>query len=400
MADTLAPDTIAGAAPAAHPDAAPRGPLAGIRVVDLSRLAPGPYCTMLLADLGAEVIVVGGGRAGVAIPEFSRGKRHIALDLKAPEGRAALKALVKTADVLVEGFRPGVADRIGAGYAELSALNPRLVYCAVTGFGQTGPRALEAGHDITYLALAGVLGSMGPRNGPPEAPLNLVADFAGGSLIATIGILAAVIEAKASGKGQFIDAAMIDGALSLMAMHLPLWRTPHWPARGDGLLGGGAPFYRSYACADGGHVAVGALERGFFEALWRTLDLGEVPDHMRRDLWPMIERTLTETFARKPRDHWTALFAGTDACVAPVLDPEEIWDDPHITARHAGCGPNRVPAVPKLSRTPAVAHPADLTDQTGAVLAELGLSPEAIRAATAPDDPGARSGLSWPPELR
>ncbi|MFG1302319.1 CaiB/BaiF CoA-transferase family protein [Xanthobacter sp. V3C-3] len=400
MAETTAPDTIARAVPSAEPSAAPRGPLAGIRVVDLSRLAPGPYCTMLLADLGAEVIVVGGGRAGVAIPEFSRGKRHISLDLKAPEGRAALKALVQTADVLVEGFRPGVADRIGAGYAELSALNPRLVYCAVTGFGQTGPRALEAGHDITYLALAGVLGSMGPRNGPPEAPLNLVADFAGGSLVATIGILAAVIEAKASGKGQFIDAAMIDGALSLMAMHLPLWRTPHWPARGDGLLGGGAPFYRSYACADGRHVAVGALERGFFEALWRMLELGEVPDHMRRDLWPQIERTLAETFIRKPRDDWSALFAGTDACVAPVLDPDEIWDDPHITARHAGCGPNRVPAVPKLSRTPAVAHPADLSDQTGAVLAELGLSPGEIRAATAPDDPAARSGLSWPPELR
>jgi len=396
MAQTPAPDTLAGAAPSA----APRGPLAGIRVVDLSRLAPGPYCTMLLADLGAEVIVVGGGRAGVAIPEFSRGKRHISLDLKAPEGRAALKALVKTADVLVEGFRPGVADRIGAGYGELSALNPRLVYCAVTGFGQSGPRALEAGHDITYLALAGVLGSMGPRNAPPEAPLNLVADFAGGSLMATIGILAAVIEAKASGKGQFIDAAMIDGALSLMAMHLPLWRTPHWPARGDGLLGGGAPFYRSYACADGRHVAVGALERGFFEALWRTLELGEAPDHMRRELWPQIERTLAETFARKPRDAWSALFAGTDACVAPVLDPDEIWEDPHIAARHAGCGPSRVPAVPKLSRTPALAHPADLSDQTGAVLAELGLSRAEIRAATAPDDPAARSGLSWPPELR
>ncbi|MEP9353733.1 CaiB/BaiF CoA-transferase family protein [Xanthobacter sp. KR7-65] len=378
----------------------PRGPLSGIRVVDLSRLAPGPYCTMLLADLGAEVIVVGGGRAGVAIPEFSRGKTHIGLDLKAPAGRAALHALVKTADVLVEGFRPGVADRIGAGYAELSALNPRLVYCALTGFGQDGPRAKEAGHDITYLALSGVLGAMGPKDGPPEAPLNLVADFAGGSLMAAIGILAAVIEAKGSGKGQFIDAAMMDGSLSLMAMHWPLWRTPHWPARGDGLLGGGAPFYRSYACADGRFVAVGALERGFFESLWRTLGLGDPPDHMRRDLWPSIARTLAETFAGAPRDHWTALFAGTDACVAPVLAPDEVWSDPHVKARHPEAGAHAVPAVPRLSRTPAVAHALDLGDRTGEVLRAIGLSEGEIAAAAVPAEAGGRSGLDWPPELR
>lgn len=380
--------------------APPRGPLAGIRVVDLSRLAPGPYCTMLLADLGADVIVVGGGRAGVAIPEFSRGKTHIALDLKAPAGRAALHALVKTADVVVDGFRPGVADRIGAGYAELAALNPRLVYCALTGFGQDGPRAKEAGHDITYLALSGVLGALGPKDGPPEAPLNLVADFAGGSLMAAIGILAAVIEAKASGKGQFIDAAMMDGALSLMAMHWPLWKTPHWPARGDGLLGGGAPFYRSYECADGGHMAVGALERGFFEALWRTLDLGEVPDHMVRAEWPGIERTLAQTFARQPRDHWTALFAGTDACVAPVLAPDEVWSDPHVAARHPQAGPHSVPAVPRLSRTPAQAHPLDLADRTAEVLRGAGLSDAEISAAAAPAAGTGRSGLDWPPELR
>lgn len=378
----------------------PRGPLAGIRVVDLSRLAPGPYCTMLLADLGAEVIVVGGGRAGVAIPEFSRGKRHIALDLKAPEGRAALHALAKTADVVVDGFRPGVADRIGAGYQELSALNPRLVYCALTGFGQDGPRAKEAGHDITYLALSGVLGSLGPKGAPPEAPLNLVGDFAGGSLVAAIGILAAVIEAKGSGRGQFIDAAMMDGALSLMAMHLPLWRTPLWPERGDGLLGGGAPFYRTYACADGEFIAVGALERGFFEALWRTLELGEAPDHMDRANWPAIGRRLAATFASAPRAHWVALFAGTDACVAPVLGPEEVWSDPHVAARHPGCGPTRVPAVPRLSRTPAEARPLDLSDRTAEVLAELGFSDADARAATAPAEPEGRSGLSWPPELR
>lgn len=384
----------------APPAAAPQGPLAGIRVVDLSRLAPGPYCTMLLADLGAEVIVVGGGRAGVAIPELSRGKRFISLDLKAAEGRAALHALVKTADVLVEGFRPGVAARIGAGYEELSRLNPRLVYCSITGFGQDGPRALEAGHDITYLALSGVLGGLGPKDAPPVPPLNLVADFAGGSLMGALGILAAVIEAQRSGRGQFIDAAMVDGSLSLMAMHWPLWRTAHWPARGDGLLAGDKPFYRTYACADGRFIAVGALERGFFEALWRTLDLGEAPDHMSGANWPQIERQLTATFLQKPRDEWAALFAGTDACVAPVLEPHEVWDDPHIAARHPASGPHQVPAVPRLSRTPAAARPLDERDESRTILAELGLSPAQMDAAIPPADPAARTGLDWPPPLR
>ncbi len=379
---------------------APRGPLADIRVVDLSRLAPGPYCTMLLADLGAEVIVVGGGRAGVPIPELSRGKRLIALNLKAPEGRAALHALVKTADVLVEGFRPGVAARLGAGYAELAALNPRLVYCSITGFGQDGPRALEAGHDITYLALSGVLGAMGPKDRPPALPLNLVADFAGGSLMGAIGILAAVIEAKTSGKGQYIDAAMLDGALSLMAMHLPLWKTPLFPARGAGLLVGDAPFYRTYPCADGRFVAVGALEGHFFARLWQALDLGAVPDHMAEAEWPEIERRLAATFLTRPRDAWTQHFAGTDACVAPVLEPGEVWDEPHNAARHPDCGPHAVPAVPRLSRTPATARPLDTADHSRAVLAELGLSEAEIAAAVDPVDPNDRSGLSWPPELR
>ncbi|MFG1402543.1 CaiB/BaiF CoA transferase family protein [Xanthobacter sediminis] len=382
------------------PEDMPTGPLAGLRVVDLSRLAPGPYCTMLLADLGAEVIVVGGGRAGVPIPELSRGKRFISLDLKAPEGRAALQALVKTADVLVEGFRPGVADRIGAGYAELAALNPKLVYCSVTGFGQDGPRAQEAGHDITYLALSGVLGGLGPKEAPPAAPLNLVADFAGGSLMGAIGILAAVIEARRSGRGQKIDAAMLDGALSLMAMHLPLWRTPHWPARGEGLLAGDTPFYRTYACADGRFIAVGALERGFFETLWRTLELGAAPDHMARANWPEIESRLAAVFLTRPRDAWAALFAGTDACVAPVLEPHEVWDEPHNAARHPGSGPSRVPAVPRLSRTPALARPLDETDQSRAVLGTLGLSEAQMDAAIAPASKDGRTGLDWPPELR
>ena len=378
-----------------------KGPLCGIRVIDLSRLAPGPYCTLLLADLGAEVIVVGGGRAGVPIPALSRGKRFISLDLKSDAGRQALHALVKSADVVVEGFRPGVADRLGAGYETLSALNPTIVYCSITGYGQDGPRARDAGHDINYIALSGLMSSLASvANQPPRPPLNLVADFAGGSLIAAVGILAALLESRISGRGQRIDAAMLDGSLSLMAMHLPLWRTPHWPDLGQGLLDGSKPFYRSYACADGKFVAVGALERGFFEALWQGLALGgEVPDHMCAANWPQIESRLTAAFRAQPREHWARLFQGTDTCVTPILEPDEVWQDSHIRHRHPSCDANNVPAVPRLSRTPATAQPYDMSDQTTVVLRELGFDDAAIKAA-AGEPGGAISGLEWPPPLR
>ena len=374
------------------------GPLAGVRVVDLSRLAPGPYCTMLLADLGAEVIVVSGGRAGVAIPELSRGKRFMTLDL--PPGREALHALVRTADVVVEGFRPGVADRIGAGYAELSALNPQLVYCALTGYGQDGMRAQEAGHDINYIGLCGVMAAMGPGDRRPYPPLNLIADFAGGALVAAVGILAALLECRTSGRGQFIDAAMIDGSLSLMAMHLPLWRGAYWPGRGDGLLVGDKPFYRSYACADDKYVAVGALERGFFETLWTMLGLGTVPDHMAMASWPTIAAKLSAAFLGRSRDAWAEFFRGSDACVTPVLEPGEVWDEPHIRDRHPASGPHAVPAVPRLHRTPARAGEADFSDQTRAILSELGWDEARIAAALPGPSGEAKTGLSWPPRLR
>ncbi len=332
------------------------------------------------------MIAVGGGRAGVALDAFARGKRHIALDLKTGAGRQALHALARRADVVVEGFRPGVTARLAADYATLSALNPRLVYCSITGYGQDGPRAGEAGHDINYLAVSGVLGAMGPAGQPPQPPLNLVADFAGGSLAAALGIMAALLEAGRSGKGQYIDAAMIDGCMSLMAMHLPAWRTPVMPGRGDGLLAGNAPFYRCYACADGAYVAVGALERAFFRTLWRMLELGDAPDHGDRANWPRIEQALAAAFVRRTRDEWAVHFAGSDACVTPVLEPGEIWDDPQIRHRHPHASARAVPPMPRLARTPAAAGRIDLTDCTRDVLAEAGLSPDEIDAACVAGD--------------
>ena len=381
-------------------NARPKGPLTGVRVVDLSRLAPGPYCTMLLADLGAEVIVVGGGRSGLPVTELSRGKKFISLDLKSSAGRDALHRLVKTADVLIEGFRPGVADRIGAGYAELSALNPRLVYCSMTGYGQDGPRAREAGHDINYLAIAGVLGAVGPKSEVSYPPLNLLADFGAGGLLAAFGIVTALFEARGSGRGQHVDAAMVDGCLSMMAMHFPVWQTSVMPGRGDGLITGNAPFYRCYFCADGRQVSVGALEVAFFKALWTVLDLGDVPDHMDKATWPFIEQTLDKVFRSKPREHWEALFAGTHACVAPVLSPDEVWGEAQNKHRHPASSHASVPAIPRFSRTPSMSSDLDRSDRSRDVLASLGMTNDQITAAVPSDPASAVEGLSWPPVLR
>ena len=249
-------------------------PLSGIRVLDLSRLAPGPFCSFLLADLGADVTVVLGPGGG-SLPQVSRGKRFVALDLKSSAGRLALQRLAARADVLIEGFRPGVADRLGAGYDTLRVLRPELIYCSITGYGQDGPLAQTAGHDINYLAQAGLLGAVGPSGSPPLPPLNLLADFAGGSFLAAIAILAALVERSHSGLGQHLDVAMVDGVQSMMTMHYATWGGPAMPGRGEGLLAGTAPFYRCYECADGRYVAVGALEAPFFAALWRTLGLAD-----------------------------------------------------------------------------------------------------------------------------
>lgn len=375
-----------------------RRPLEGVRVVDLSRLAPGPYCTMLLADLGAEVIAVGAqGTAGVA-PVLARGKTLIQLDLKQPEGRAALHRLVATADIVVEGFRPGVANRLEAGYEQLSAINPRLVYCSLTGYGQTGPRAQEAGHDINYLAVSGVLGAMGPADRPSSVPLNLVADFAGGSLMAALGILAALQGRERTGRGAWVDAAMVDGCLSMMGMHFEMWGTDYMPRRGMGLLDGGAPFYRCYVCADGGQVAVGALEPNFFRNLWRVLGFVDpAPDHMNPEIWPELERRFVEAFAAHPRDEWTARFEGQDACVTAVLTPGEVWADAHISARHAGASAARPPAAPRFGGETPDLRAVDMSDRTAEVLAGVGMSEDEIRRLVEANATRGARTLEWPP---
>lgn len=371
------------------------GPLAGVRVLDMTRLAPGPYGSMLLADMGADVVAIGGGRTGLPVPALARGKRFITLDLKSSEGTEALHRLVAESDVFMEGFRPGVADRLGAGYAELSAINPRLVYCSVTGYGQTGSLSQRAGHDINYMSIAGALGTFGPADGPPTPPLNLLADFAGGGLLAAFGIVGALHERQQSGQGQYIDAAMTDGVMSMMGMNFADWGTPALAQRGDGLLTGSAPFYRCYECADGRYVAVGALENAFFGNLWTALDLGAVPDHLDSGNWESIERRLSESFRRRTMEEWTQFFAEIDACVTPVLKPDELAHFDHIKQRHQNFDPLAVPAVPVFSRSSVNPGDTDASNATEELLTRTGMSQKA--AATAAGDNPDVSGLSWPP---
>ena len=361
-------------------------PLAGVRVIDLSRLVPGPYCSLLLAEHGADVIVVRGGSGSAPIAAFAPGKRFVSLDLRDSLGRSALHRLVRDADVLLEGFRPGVAARLGAGYDELAALNPRLVYCSLTGYGQTGARSADVGHDINYLAISGVLGALGPADGDPLPPLNLVADFAGGSMMAAFAIASALFARERTGRGAFLDVAMIDGCLSMMAFHRAAWGTPVMPERGNGVLSGRAPGYRTYRCADRKYVAVGALEPPFFESLWHVLGLGEpIPDHRDLATWDDTSRRLEAAFSAAGRDEWARRFAGTAACVTPVLAPDEALDDPHVRARRE----------PAESVAPDALH-----DDTEAVLRSAGATEAEVAAALAARDAAATEPAPWPSRPR
>ncbi|WP_432066244.1 CaiB/BaiF CoA transferase family protein [Streptomyces sp. C10-9-1] len=340
------------------------GPLAGLRVLEVASLAPAPFACTLLADLGAQVLRV--DRASDVDPDtrhstdtLARGRSSIAVDLKHPEGAALVRRLTTTADVLVEGFRPGVAERLGIGPEECRAVNPRLIYGRMTGWGQSGPLAPHAGHDITYLAVSGALGFMGPHDQPPAPPVNLLGDFGGGGMLLALGILAALHERQRSGRGQVVDAAMVDGAALLTTALHGLRAAGQWTgSRGENLLDGGAPFYTTYETADGQYMAIGPLEEKFYAQLLTGLALTDDPDlpaQYDRERWPELRRRLAAAFRTRTRDEWTAVFEHTDACVAPVLSPWEAHDHPHNAARsvYTTTGGVRQPApAPRFERTP------------------------------------------------
>ncbi|MFE3001625.1 CaiB/BaiF CoA transferase family protein [Nocardia sp. NPDC059246] len=366
-------------------DGTATGPLAGLRVVELAGIGPGPFAAMLLADLGAEVLRVdrpGGSNSMVAPTRDTtrRGRRSVVLDLRTAGGVRAVLDLVANADVLIEGNRPGVTERLGLGPEDCWARNPRLVYGRMTGWGQEGPLAAAAGHDISYLAITGALHAMGRAGEAPAVPLNLVGDFAGGSLYLVIGILAAVFEAAKSGRGQVVDAAIVDGAASLTAalhgmMADNLWRDE----RGVNLLDTGRPWYDVYATSDGGHMAVGPLEPKFY-AQFMTL-LGLEPDEAERAdaaAWPELRHRIATAFSKRTRAEWATIFDGTDACVAPVLGLTEAPDHPHLRARGTFIeveGVHQPAPAPRFSRTPAAVPrpPAETGADTRRALLDWGV---------------------------
>jgi alpha-methylacyl-CoA racemase len=356
------------------------GPLSGVRVLELPAIGPVPFLGMLLADLGAEVIRVDKiGDSGMAAGPLGRGRRSIELDVRKPGGADVVLRLAERCDALIEGFRPGVAERLGIGPDAVLARNPKLVYGRMTGWGQHGPLAQTAGHDITYLAVTGLLHGIGPKDGPPVPPINYVADFGGGSMFLATGLLAALLHARATGAGQVIDAAMTEGAGYLGSMTRTFLGNGGWrDERAANMLDGGAPNYRCYECADGRFVAVGALEPQFWAALVQGLGLDPASTASPYDptQWEACEKTLTEAFRTRTRDEWAELFAPLDACVAPVLTLQEAPHHPHNVARgsYAQVGNATVAGpAPRFSVTPGATR--ELTTVGGdsaALLSEAG----------------------------
>lgn len=334
------------------PPATEKGPLSGIRIVELASIGPAPFGVMLLADMGAEVVRI--ERADVEWPDLpvvSRGRASITLDLKAESGREAARRIIESADVLVEGFRPGVTERLGLGPDALLGDNPRLVYARMTGWGQDGPLAKAAGHDLNFIGLTGMLDMLSHDGEPPRPPQNLLGDYGAGGLYLALGVVAALVERARSGRGQIVDAAIVDGAVSMLAPIIGMVAAGVLPDRpADGMLGGDALFYRSYRCADGRFIAVGALEAGFRRVLTDRLMLA--PDALDdADNGAAIEAL----FATRCRDEWIRMFEGSDCCLSPVLDLDEAMRHPHLAGRGAFVPrdglPNPAPA-PRFSRTP------------------------------------------------
>jgi alpha-methylacyl-CoA racemase len=362
------------------------GPLTGIKVIELAGLGPAPFCSMLLADMGAEVIIVDRkGAAGVtaqANPNdvLRRGRSSIALDLKQPAAVDVVLRLVEDADIVLEGFRPGVMERMGLGPEVCQARNPALVYGRMTGWGQFGPLAAAAGHDINYIALSGALHSIGPA-AQPVVPLNLVGDFGGGAMLLAFGLLCAVLESQRSGKGQVVDAAMTDGAALLMSMIYGFKASGSWNGqRADNVLDGGAPFYGTYRCADGKWIAIGSIEPQFYALLLQKcgIDPAELPAQRERAAWAALRDRLAAIFLGKSRDAWCALMEGSDVCFAPVLDLDDAPLHPHNLARGTFCeigGVLQPAPAPRFSRsTPDLPRPpAAAGAHTESILAKLGL---------------------------
>lgn len=369
------------------------GPLAGIRVVEIAGIGPAPFAAMMLSDLGAEVIRVDRAQAVRGLFEGSknldltnRGRRSVALDLKHPDGVATLLDLVSKADVLIEGFRPGVAERLGIGPDECRAVNPRLVYGRMTGWGQTGPLADAAGHDINYISLAGALAHFGRVGAKPTPPINMVGDFGGGGMLLVVGVLAALLERGVSGVGQVVDAAMVDGTASLMTMIWGMRAMGVWQGgRGENLLDTGAPCYDTYETADGEFISIGSLEPQFYADLLERLgwDPATLPAQTDANGYPEMRQRFTEVFRTKTRAEWCELLEGTDACFAPVLTMEEAAEHPHLVARGTFVeveGVTQPAPSPRFSRTQGeVQCPPPWPGQhTDAVLSEWGISDAVI----------------------
>lgn len=344
------------------------GVLSSLRVVEFAGLGPAPFCGMMLADMGAEVVRI--ERAGSAVKVdssdvLSRGRRVVEADLKNPVDRDRVLAMIKLADVLIEGYRPGVMERLGLGPEDCLSINQALIYARMTGWGQTGPLAARAGHDINYIAISGALGAIGPADGPPVVPLNLVGDFGGGGMMLGMGVLAAVIHARQTGQGQVIDAAMTDGSAILSSMIWGFMQSGDWKnARGSNFLDGAAHFYTTYECADGKYLAVGAIEPQFYEALLARCGLQDdealTANYRDPQRWPFGKDALSALFKQKTREQWCEWFEGLDVCVAPVLDWDEALDHPHNVARQTFVkvdGVTQPAAAPRFSRTPSEVRP-------------------------------------------
>ena len=369
------------------------GPLSGVKVLEIAGIGPGPFCGMLLADMGADVLRVDRTQEndlGLPVPPeydiMSRGRRSIALDLKQTDAIQTVLALAARADALIEGFRPGVTERLGLGPDACFARNPRLVYGRITGWGQDGPLAQAAGHDINYIALSGALHAIGHKDGPPVPPLNLVGDFGGGGMVLAFGIACALFEARASGKGQVIDAAMSEGAAGLMAMFYGRMAAGQWrDARGVNVLDTGAPWYDTYETADGKHVAIGSIEGRFYAELLQRLGLdpAALPGQHERKRWPELRAAFTAAFKSRTRDEWCREMEGTDVCFAPVLSLTEAPQHAHNRARGAFveiAGVTQPAPAPRYSRTPgAIARGAPRRGEGGAqALADWGFEQHEI----------------------